>query len=273
MLGVGLATSLAVVYLGGTCGQFVRNLLTFVMCDYHVDMHFSKYGSAHFVHLSHEFNEFIDFSELNAVDSTQTHVFTSIPELLPRYDKVVAITITPNCHEEYIIRTINVLMKLNLEEQLVKIDSTQLKTDLERYLGYKYKQLAIDIFNTRYDPEFKEICLYFLFRNMFKNKNEYLFDMEKVWYGNGNIDGCIELSFSVIRNGDTAAFTKFVENVLDKPLSSDQRTYVENMFNKYYNLQDKLLYKDPYEYMKVTSEIALKKLETLKQRYDRYGIY
>lgn len=268
-----MATSLAVVYLGGTCGQFVRNLLTFMVCDYHVDIHFSKYGSAHFVHLSREFSEFVDLSALNAIESTQTHDFTRIPELLSSYDKVVAITITPNCHEEYIIRTINVLMKLNLEEQLVKVDSTQLKIDLERYLGYKYKQLAIDIFNTRYDPEFKEICLYFLFRNMFNDKNQYLFDMEKVWYGEGNIDGCIELPFSVIRNGDTATFTKFVGNVLGEPLSSDQQTYVENMFNKYYNLQDKLLYKDPYEFMKVTKETALEKLEALMQRYDRYGVY
>lgn len=255
--------SLAVVYLGGSCGQFVRQLLLSVICKTYTDFQFSRNGSAHF--LGSDGSD--RWSLPSTITSTQTHSFVSIPELLSKYDKVVAITVTPNSHEEYIIRTTNVLMKLHLEDRKVNVDTTQLKLDIANYLGPEYSDFASHIYDMRYDLDHKEICLYFLYRYMFDDKSQYLFDMEKTWYGQGNIDGCIELPFNVIRYGDTKAFTNFVEKVVDDPLSDKEKQYVETIFNRYYNAQDKLLYNSPYEYLKITQEQGLGKLETFKRRY------
>lgn len=258
--------SLAVVYWGGTCGQFVRNVLANVIAETYSDLQFSRYGSAHKLNVVTQNGETFNHDiTLARMESTQTHSFISIPELKSKYDRVAAITVTPGCQEEFIIRTINVLTKLNLEEQPVEIGGEYLKKNLIKHIGRDYIDFVNHVYNSRYDLDYKEIGLYFLYKDLFNDPTEYLFELEKEM--DGPVDGCTILPFSIIRTGDTESFIEFVREVNEGVLSDTQREYVEKMFNRYYAAQDKVLFKTPHDYLKITQEQALGKLETFKRRF------
>ena len=258
--------SLAVVYWGGTCGQFVRNVLTNTFAETYADLKFSPYGSAHKLNVVTKNGETFDHDiTLSRMESTQTHSFISIPELKTKYDRIAAITITPNCREEFIIRTVNVLTKLNLEEQPVEISGEYLKNNLIKHLGRDCIDFVTHVYESRYELDYKEIGLYFLYKDLFNDPNEYLFDLERQM--DGPVNDCITLPFSVIRYGDTAAFVNFVREVNGNVLTEIQKEYVERIFNRYYAAQDKVLYNTPHDYLKITQEQALGKLETFKRRY------
>lgn len=260
--------SLAVVYRGGTCGQFVRNVLYSVITETYQDLQFSKYGSAHHVHLLKKSFNVLDPIPLNrSLESTQTHAFTDIPELVSKYDRVVAITLTPNNKEEFIIRNINLLLKFYLEKQVADINpSPQLRRNLLSYLGFKYVDLVDKLCESKYDEEYKDICLYFLYKDLFST-NDYLLDLEKET--EGPTDGAIELPFKCIIDGDTNAFVDFIERAVGDPLSDRQKEYARAMFERYYSSQNLLLFKHPEVFIEHTKAKALVKLAILKQEYDQ----
>lgn len=254
------------VYWGGTCGQFVRNVLANTFAKTYADLKFSPYGSAHKLDVVTKNGETYNHDvTLSRMESTQTHSFISIPELKSKYDRVAAITITPGCHEEFVVRTINVLTKLNLEEQPVEISGEYLKKNLIKHLGRDSIDFATHVYESRYDLDYKEIGLYFLYKDLFDDPNQYLFELEREM--DGPVDGCFTMPFSVIRTGDTAAFVNFVREVNSGVLSDEQQEYVERIFNRYYAAQDKVLFNTPYDYLKITQEQALGKLETFRRRY------
>ena len=261
--------SLAVVYRGGTCGQFVRNVLCSVITETYQDLQFSKYGSAHHVHLiKSNLSVWNQGNSLDrSVEATQTHAFSDIPELVSKYDRVAVITLTPNSREEFIIRNINLLLKFYLEKQVTDINPVpQLRRNLLSYLGFKYVDLVDKLCESKYDEEYKDICLYFLYKD-FLSTNDYLLDLEKET--EGPTDGAIDLPFKCIIEGDTNTFVDFVERVVGDPLSDKQKEYTRAMFERYYSSQNLLLFKHPKLFIEYTKVMALGKLNKLKQQYDQ----
>lgn len=255
-----MISSVAVVYWGGTCGTFVRQLMMQLMQHNYEDINFSKNGSAHhYKSNKRPFNQ--------KILTYQTHSFIQIPELKSKYETVIAITVNPESKEEFIIRTTNVILKYNLEkhENDINKDSLQhVPGIINHYLGPGNEKLVDEIYESRFDYDYHDLFVYFASKIIFID-DKCFFKEERDM--DGPVDGCVELPFKCILNGDVDTFTYIIESAVKQPLTEKQRSFVKKTFMQYYNSQNMLLFTDPYKYHDNVRERALTKLDQLHREY------
>lgn len=255
-----MISSVAVVYWGGTCGTFVRQLLLQLMEGWNEDIIPSKNGSAHHFKSTRRYSN-------KKLSTYQTHHFIQTPELISKYQTVIAITVDPSSKEEFVIRTTNVILKYNLEkhENDINKDSLQyIPRMMNEYLGPGYEKLVDDIYDHRYDHSYHDIFVYFASKNLFLD-DKCFFEQEVEM--DGPVDGCVQLPFKTFLNGDVKTFTSVIEQAIKQPLTNQQRFFVVNNFMNYYKAQNILLFKNPYKYHALVSERARSKLESLQREF------
>ncbi len=221
---------------------------------------------------------------ITSVQINWTHDFTNIPLYKILFPKAKILVITQETIEEKLISTILQVHKNFLDKDVLSPIDTDIKNAQEKrwekwalpaisnILSGNNKELSTTIIQDRHNPNYRDLIEYVTIYGRMKYYNllQYLndppyekdfantvlypvYDDPSKKYVIGNdydyyIDNCTKIPYKTIINNDSVTFLKHIEDFIGE-VNSQQKDYIIENFNQYYNAQNKNIFINPKQYL------------------------